>query len=142
VRTEPQLTCHSNEEKEKFRKVIRTAKDILKDIFDTYIMYEGFIYAYQKIDPIEDFATVTEDEVEYKISIGEPRPLTLDDPKAIRFFNSIFIRIYRKMRLRAIRGGKYFAPDKYKELKGVNMYSAYFTSIKFIKSDVFMTLNP
>lgn len=79
---------------------------MLKYVFDAYIMYETFIHTYQKADPIENFATATGDEVEHKSSIGEPRPLTLDDPKVVRFFNSIFIRIYKKMTLRAIGGGK------------------------------------
>lgn len=70
VKTVPQLTCHTNSERETMRKLMRlepVAKE-LGSVFEKYLYFEGYIYSFEKVD---DDALPhnqgTIDDVEYAI---------------------------------------------------------------------------
>lgn len=46
------LTCHTNQEKESLRILLRNhfLGDYLEAFLDNYIYFEGFIYSFEKVD--------------------------------------------------------------------------------------------
>eukprot|EP00345_Euplotes_harpa_P008961 CAMPEP_0168352986 /NCGR_PEP_ID=MMETSP0213-20121227/22933_1 /TAXON_ID=151035 /ORGANISM="Euplotes harpa, Strain FSP1.4" /LENGTH=805 /DNA_ID=CAMNT_0008364413 /DNA_START=1 /DNA_END=2418 /DNA_ORIENTATION=- len=144
VKSSPVLTCHSNEEKNKLRSIVRKMHDKLEAMFENHVYWEGFIYSFEKIDESEMLSEVEieEDGVPYLVSIELHNNLTFDDPKVARFFRAFINQLIKKSKLRLTRGGKHFDPTGYAELDGVNMYRAYFNTMKCIDGTIYLNLNP
>lgn len=49
VKTSPQLTCHSNEEKMKIGRIVRKLKTQLEALFENHVYWEGFLYSFERI---------------------------------------------------------------------------------------------
>lgn len=144
VKTAPALTCHSNEEKTKLFKIVKKMKERLNALFDNHVYWEGFIYSFEKIDEIETLEDVEieEDDVTYVVSISLHDNLSFDNPKVARFFRAYMNQIIKKSKLRLTRAGKHFDPRDPLELNGVNMYWAYFNTMKCIDGSIYLNLNP
>ena len=142
--TSPALTCHTNEEKQKLLKIVRKMRDRLEGLFDNHVYWEGFIYSFEKIDDLETLEEVAieEDEVEYIVSIQLHDNLTFNDSKVTRFFRAYMNQMIKKSKLRLTRMGKHFDPRAPLELEGVNMYSAYWNTMKCIDGSIYLNLNP
>jgi len=141
VKTEPNLTCHSNAEKSKLRKVVGGIRDQLNQNFDNYVYREGFIYSFENITDSEEFSVV-EDGVEYSVTIQLHNDLTFDDPKVTRFFRTFLNLFVKSSGFIQVRAGRHFNPNDYKKLEEVNMYKAYFNTSKTIDGAIYLNLNP
>ena len=143
VKTAPQLTCHSNEEKIKMSKIVRKMKDKLEAEFENHVYWEGFIYSFEnKESDFLDSVQIEEDGVEYMVNVELHDNLSFDSPKVARFFRAFMNQLIRKAKLRLARGGKHFDPYKPMDLDGVNMYRAYFNTMKCIDGAIYLNLNP
>ena len=144
VKTEPQLTCHSNEEKMKMAKIIRKLKPKLEGYFENHVYWEGFLYSFEKID---DLSTIEDEEIEedgvtYIVHIDLHADLTFDDPKVARFFRAFLNQLIKKCKFRLTRGGKHFDPRDPMKLEGVNMYRAFFNTTKVVNGSIYLNMNP
>lgn len=144
VKTAPQLTCHSNEEKMKMAKIVKKLRPKLEGYFENHVYWEGFIYSFEKVDEI---STITEEEIEedgvtYMVSIDLHADLTFENPRVTRFFRAFFNQMLKKCKLRLTRAGKHFDPRKPMELEGVNMYRAYFNTMRTFGGNIYLNMNP
>ena len=48
----------------------------------------------------------------------------------------------RKMKFQQVRGGKYFNPHNVANLQGVDMFQAFFNTVKAIDGKIYLNLNP
>lgn len=144
VKTVPALTCHSNEEKIKLSKIIKKLKPKLEGYFENHVYWEGFLYSFEKIDDLSaiEEEQIEEDGVNYLVSIELHSDLTFDNPMVSRFFRAFSNQLIKRAKLRLTRGGKHFDPRKPLELEGVNMYRAYFNTMKTIGGQIYLNLNP
>lgn len=144
VKTAPQLTCHSNEEKMKLTKIVRKLKPKLDGHFENHVYWEGFLYSFENIDNLSalEEEEIEEDGVNYLVSIELNQSLGFDNPKVSRFFRSFLNQLIRKSKLRQTRGGKHFDPLNPLELSGVNMYWAFFNTMKPVNGAIYLNLNP
>ena len=144
IKTSPALTCHTNEEREKMRKIIKHLKPKLEGYFENHVYWEGFLYSFEKIDNLGEIEEeeIVEEGVTYLVSIDLHNDLTFDDPRVTRFFRAFFNQLLRRSKLRLTRGGKHFDPRKPMELEGVNMYRAYFNTMRTFGGEIYLNLNP
>jgi hypothetical protein len=145
VETTPPLTCHSGEEKIRMAKIIRELREELKSKLDNFTFWENFIYTFEFVDDeqqLTDFRAVEIDGIEYTMELRHPQHLAYTDEKSIRFFRSFINQFFKKSRMRPASQGRYFDRKFPIELEGVDMYQAYFNSMKVFDSGVYMTLNP
>ena len=145
VKTTPQLTCHTNKEKETLRKLVGN-KDVRKDlddIFDSYIYFEGYIYTFEKVDDSSlPTHNVTIDDIEYSIAYEFHQELGFDHKGAMLFFRAFMNKLIREVGFKQVRGGKHFDPKSARELDGVNMYQAFFNTMKSNDGKIYLNLNP
>ena len=144
VKIAPNLTCHTNEERLKMSKIVKKLRPKLEGYFENHVYWEGFLYSFEKID---DLSAIEEEEIEedgvtYMVSIDLHSDLTFDNPRVTRFFRAYFNQMLRKCKLRLTRGGKHFDPRDPLELEGVNMYRAYFNTMKTFGGHIYLNLNP
>ncbi|CAI2385901.1 unnamed protein product [Moneuplotes crassus] len=150
VSTVPRLTCHTNEEKSRMAKIVRNVMRNLKGndemgLFpENYIYREGFIYSFEKVDKINEYIgeEIEQEGISYKISIKLHDDLQFDNPKVVRFFRAFFSLLFKKCKLRPFKAGKHFDPQNPLILKGVNMYRAYFNTVKTLNHNLYLNLNP
>jgi hypothetical protein len=50
VKSSPNLTCHTQAEKDTLRQIVRKNKAELEDVFDNFIYFEGYVYSFERID--------------------------------------------------------------------------------------------
>jgi hypothetical protein len=52
VKTIPQITCHSNKERQLMKSLVNDKKnrDELEGIFDSFIYFEGYLYSFEKVE--------------------------------------------------------------------------------------------
>jgi aubergine-like protein len=144
VKTSPPLTCHTNEEKIKLSKIVKKLKPKLEGYFENHVYWESFLYSFEKIDDLSaiEEETIEEDGVSYLVSIDLHSDLTFDNPMVTRFFRAFTNQLIKKAKLRLTRGGKHFDPRDPLILEGVNMYRAYFNTMKTIGGQIYLNLNP
>jgi hypothetical protein len=71
VRTTPQLTCHTNKEKETLKKLVmdRNFQTQLEEIIGCFVYFEGFVYSFERVDDsLLPTQSKTLEDVEYTIS--------------------------------------------------------------------------
>lgn len=143
VKTAPNITCHSNEEKMKMHRIVKKLKPKLDAHFENHVYWEGFIYSFENIDNLGALEEEVEDDgVSYIVCIELHEDLTFDNQRVSRFFRAFMNQMIRKSKLRLVRGGKHFDPQLPMELDGVNMYRAYFNTMKPIDGQIYLNLNP
>ncbi|CAI2386355.1 unnamed protein product [Moneuplotes crassus] len=144
IQTEPQLTCHSNEEKMKLAKIMKKLRPNLEQQFENYVYWEGFIYSFEKFDDISALAEgeIEEDGVPYLVTINLHKALPFDNPRVTMFFRAFLNQMLRKCKFRLARAGKHFDPSKPKQLDGVDMYRAYFNTTRTFGGKIYLNMNP
>jgi aubergine-like protein len=128
----------------KLAKIVRKLKPKLEGHFENHVYWEGFLYSFEKLDNFEalEEVEIEEDGVNYLVSIELHEDLSFDNPRVARFFRSFLNQIIKKSKLSLVRGGKHFDPLYPMELEGVNMYRAYFNTMKPINGSIYLNLNP
>lgn len=58
------------------------------------------------------------------------------------YFRAYLNRLIREVGFKQVRGGKHFDPKSAIELQGVNMYQAFFNTMKCIDGVIYLNLNP
>lgn len=98
VITAPLLTCHTNQEKETLRRLMRD-KDLSKDLdslFDKYLYFEGYIYSFEKVDDSQlPIKSVAFEDVEYSISFVYHQELDFNHKSASLYFRAFINQLIR-----------------------------------------------
>lgn len=83
------------------------------DLLTKFTHWENFLYSFEKIDGPDLLGPMIAevDNVEYFLTLGQPRALPLDDVRSTRFLRSFINRFIKEAGLKATRGGKYFDPQ-------------------------------
>jgi aubergine len=143
VKTAPQLSCHENSQKTIMTELVKKLRTKLESHFENHVYWEGFIYSFESVDNLDGLEEEIEHEgVPYCVCIELHDELTFDNPKVSRFFRAFLNQLIRRAKLRLVRGGKHFDPRQPVELDGVNMYRAYFNTMKPINGSIYLNLNP
>jgi hypothetical protein len=58
------------------------------------------------------------------------------------YFRAFMNKLLRVAKLKQVRGGKHFSPHLCTELQGVNMYQAFFNTMKCVDGKIYLNLNP
>ncbi len=145
VKTVPLLTCHSYKEKGLLRSIVndKSNRDELEGIFDSFIYFEGYLYSFEKVEDTSlPTQTKTKDDVEYTISYEFHREHDFNCKGATFFFRAFLNKLIKEVGFKQVRGGKHFDPKSALELQGVNMYSAFFNTMKAVDGKIYLNLNP
>lgn len=144
VKTTPNLTCHTNDEKQRMRKVARSHRAQLEEVFDNFIYFEGFIYSFERVedDELPSSLTGKVDDVEYTASYEYHQELEFSNQTVSIFFRAFLNQMINKVGFKQVRGGKHFNPLKPRELNGVSMFPAFFNTMKALDSVIYLNLNP
>lgn len=145
VKTTPNLTCHTNQEKETLKRLMRD-KDLTKEldsVFDKWIYFEGYVYSFEKVDD-SSFSSrqIQMEEISYDLTILYHQELDFNHKSASLYFRAFINQLIRTTGFKQIRGGKHFNPYEPLQLEGVNMHSAFFNTMKCINGQIYLNLNP
>jgi len=144
VKTAPGLTCHTQAEKDTLRKLVRKNKETLEQTFDNYVFFEGFLYSFEKIEDsdLPQQLSGEVDDVEYLVSYEYSNELDFSHQSVQIFFRAYINTLIREAGFKQVRGGKHFSPHRPKQLQGVDMYQAFFNTMKAIDGNIYLNLNP
>jgi len=70
----------------------------------------------------------------YTITIQQPKQLELDSTPSLRFYSSYKRMLLKNAKMVSVKPSVDFYPKLKAELAGVNMYLAYFNTIKIMQS--------
>ena len=96
VKTTPQLTCHTNKERETLKRLINAKENRaeLESIFDSFIYWEQFLYSFEKVDDSNlPTHTKTQDDIEYNISYEYHSEHTFESTGAQFFFRAFMNKL-------------------------------------------------
>ena len=98
VKTSPNLTCHTMEDKLTMWKLVRKQEKPLEDLFDNYIYFEGYIYSFERVEDDQLLSNMEskQDGIDYFISIEFHWELTFHDKNVSLFFRTFLNQLLRK----------------------------------------------
>ena len=90
VKTNPNLTCHTQDDKNTMRRLVRKQEKALEDKFDNYFYFEGYIYSFERVedDDLPQDVECEHDGVPYALSIDFHRELGFSDKNVSLFFRT------------------------------------------------------
>ena len=144
VKTSPNLTCHTQSEKNTMRRLVRHQKEVLDAVFDNYLYFEGYVYSFEKVDDgdLPKEQSGEEEGVEYLLSFEYHQELEFTHQNVSIFFRAFLNRLIHEAGFRQVRGGKHFIPWSPKQLEGVDMFKAFYNTMKSVGGNIYLNLNP